>query len=341
MNILVFGVGAIGTYIGGNLGLAGHTVVFLEKEQNISFLEQQGLIITDKHGSRCLEHPVIAGTVQEALGKISYDLSIMAVKSYDTNALLAQLQPYQKDIPPVLCLQNGVENEGKIAAILGEGKVIAGTVTSAIGRNGLGNITVERERGVGVALNHPLSSPILEVFQSAGFNARGYSHPASMKWSKMLSNLPANATAAIFNMTPQEIYQNPDSFSLEIRMMREALDVMEQKGIKAENLPGTPIAPMAFIFRWLPAGLSQPLLMRGIGGGRGGKMPSFHIDLYHGAKNSEVEFLNGAVVRAAAELGIDTPINQKLTETLVRMASGEEDLHEFDHQPGKFMELFG
>jgi 2-dehydropantoate 2-reductase len=338
MKILVFGAGAIGTYIGGNLSLSGHSAFFIEQEQNIQHLLENGLSIQDENGVRKTKNILAAATIGEALKSGPFDAAILAVKSFDTDNLLASFLPYAGQIPPILCLQNGVENEGKIAKLLGTDRVIPGTVTSAIGRQGLGEITVERRRGIGITLGHPISESLISSLRQAGLNARGYRDGKSMKWSKMLSNLVANATSAIFNMTPREIYQNPDSYLIEHRMMRETLLVMDKQGIRVTDLPETPVASMAFAFRRLPQKLAQTFFIQGIGSGRGGKMPSFHIDLYRGAKRSEVEFLNGAVVRHAERLGLRTPVNQKLTETLVRMAASEIDLHAYDHQPGRFLE---
>ncbi len=60
-------------------------------------------------------------------------------------------------MPPILCLSNGVDNEPALAALLGADKVIAGTVTSSVARRALGDIVLEKLRGVGVADGHPLS----------------------------------------------------------------------------------------------------------------------------------------------------------------------------------------
>ena len=68
-------------------------------------------------------------------------------------------------------------------------------------------------------------------------------------------------------------------------------------------------------------------------------MPSFHIDLYAGRKQSEVEFLNGAIVRAGERMGIETPVNRVLTETLVAMAKGSVDKKNFVGQPEKLLAL--
>lgn len=69
-------------------------------------------------------------------------------------------------------------------------------------------------------------------------------------------------------------------------------------------------------------------------------MPSFHIDLYSGRSKSEVDYLNGAVVRVGEKLGISTPVNRILTETLLGLTEGRIPKNEFAHQPEKFLTLF-
>jgi 2-dehydropantoate 2-reductase len=161
-----------------------------------------------------------------------------------------------------------------------------------------------------------------------------------MKWSKMLTNLPANATAAILNMTAGEVFSHPGLFRLEMQMLREALAVMKALGIHVVDLPGTPTRLLALGIR-LPAFISKPLLAKAVGGGRGGKMPSFHIDLHSGRGKSEVEWLNGAVVRHGKKAGVPTPVNQMLTETLMALTRGEIALAEISRQPEKLLTLVG
>jgi 2-dehydropantoate 2-reductase len=84
--------------------------------------------------------------------------------------------------------------------------------------------------------------------------------------------------------------------------------------------------------------LSKPLLGRAAGAGRGGKMPSFHIDLHSGRGKSEVEYLHGAVVRAGEKFNVPTPVNNVLTQTLLALTNKEIPLDEFAHKPGKLLE---
>ena len=157
-----------------------------------------------------------------------------------------------------------------------------------------------------------------------------------MKWSKMLTNLLANPTSAILDMTAGEVFADSRLYSLEIEMLKECLAVMEAQGIAVVDLPGTPVRALAYATR-LPLWLSKPLLGRAAGAGRGGKMPSFHIDLHSGRGKSEVEYLHGAVVRAGEKFRVPTPVNRVLTETLLALTNQEIPLEEFAGKPEKLL----
>jgi 2-dehydropantoate 2-reductase len=343
---LVFGAGAIGTYIGGSLALqeqrgkSPQRVVFLERPDVAAQIRQRRLRLKIDGVEYATTSPGIAGSLDEALAQGPFDLGIFALKSYDTQAALAGLIPYIKDLPPILCLQNGVENEAILAEALGIEKVLAGTVTSAVGRIAAGDIVLEKRRGLGIAAGHRLAEAAVRALNEAGLNTRLYPRAADMKWSKMLTNLLANASCAILDMTPVEVLQNPAAYRLEAAVQREALSVMKTLGIAVVDLPGTPVRLLALGMQRLPPALARPLIARFAGQGRGAKMPSFHIDLYSGRKQSEVDFLNGAVVRLGRQAGIATPANQLLNETLLRLTRGDLPLDAFSRQPEKLLRLY-
>jgi 2-dehydropantoate 2-reductase len=340
LRVLSYGAGAIGTYIGGSLALHGHSVVFLERPQVAAELRRRGLRLSLPSGTHAIESPQIAGSLDEALGVGPFDVALFALKSFDTQTALEGLRPQADRIPPVLCLQNGVENEPYIAGLLGQEKVISGTVTSAIGRVAPGEIILERLRGVGVAAGHPLSAALVQALDGAGLNAHLFPRASDMKWSKLLTNLLANATSAILDMTPAQVFAHPGLYRLEIAQLREALQVMRAQGIGVIDLPRTPVRLLAFAVRWLPLALSRPLVARAVGSGRGAKMPSFHIDLHAGRGQSEVDYLNGAVARFGARLGLPTPANRTLNETLLAIARGELSQEQFSHKPEALLERF-
>ncbi len=337
MRFLCFGAGAIGTYIGGSLVLVGNSVVFVDRPQAVQSIQKAGLQLCLDGIERTIPNPDVVGSIEEALGGGPFDLALVAIKSFDTAVLVDDLRLFSSGLPPFLCLQNGVENEALIAELLGKENVIAGSVTTPVGRRATGSIVVEKRHGVGISGQHSIIPALIEGMNIAGLNARRYPDPDSMKWSKMLTNLWANATSAILDMSPADIFAHPGLFRLELCMVKEALSVMDVLKIPVTDLPGIPVRLLVWIVRSLPPRISQILLMNSLGKGRGGKMPSFHIDLYSGRKNSEVDYLNGAVVRFGEKFGVPTPVNRWLNETLVKIAAGSMDKNMFAHEPDKFL----
>ncbi len=339
MRILVFGAGAIGTYIGGSLSLAGEEVVFLERPEVQQVLIKTGLKLGLADGEKTVSQPIVVTSLKEAFETGRFDLAVLAIKGFDTAGFLEIIKPEKNSMPPVLCFQNGVENEPEIAAVLGEGRVIRGTVTTAIGRRGLGDIKVERFRGTGIEMSNPASDAVLAACNRAGLGMLGFDNGPAMKWSKMLTNLMANATSAILNWLPANVYAHPGIFKLERRQLLEVLAVMDANHIPVVDLPGTPVKLLAFALRYLPDFVVRPLLVKAVGGGRGAKMPSFHIDLYQVRGQSEVDWLNGAVVRAAEKIGLKAPVNQLLNDTLTRLTTGEWKKEEFANNPEKLLAM--
>jgi len=343
--MLIFGAGAIGTYFGGSLILAGHNVVFVEQPKMVSELREHGLRLdlTIDERRKTKDAFVIESrsfvampSLEEALKFGPFDVALFALKSFDTPAALEGMKPFADKLPPILCLSNGVENEQVIARELGVDKVIYGTVTSAIGRRGVGDIVLEKLRGCGVAAGHALSEKLAKALDDAFLNCRLFPEAHGMKWSKMLTNLVSNPTSAILNMTAAQVFANKKLYKLEIEMLSECLAVMKAQNLQVTDLPGTPVRLLVLAAK-LPLWLSKPFLSRAAGSGRGGKMPSFHIDLYSGRGQSEVEYLHGAVVRFGREFKVPTPVNELLTKTLLALTNKEIPLEEYANQPEKFL----
>lgn len=333
LRILVFGAGAIGTYIGVSMATHGHKVIFTERPEVAQELSERGMRLKIGSVEHRVAQPGLAISIAQALEAGPFDVAVIALKAYDTHAMLETMTPFVSQLPPILCLQNGVENEAAIASLVGEEKVIPGTVTSAVGRIAAGDVVLEKQRGIGVAAGHPVTPALVSAMNQAGMNARIFRNAASMKWSKLLTNLLANASSAILDMTPGEIFSNPDLYKLELAQLRETLAVMKALGVKVTDLPGTPVRLLAFGAQLPYPNLSRPFMQRSISGGRGNKMPSFHIDLHLGKKISEVDYLNGAVVRFSNRLGVPTPVNHLLNETLLSLVEGRLPLEQFRRHP--------
>ena len=221
----------------------------------------------------------------------------------------------------------------RLASVLGEEKVIPGTVTSSVGRRAVGISSWSECAGLVLQMVILSRKSWSAEFNAAGLNAHLSPHPLAMKWSKMLTNLPANASAAILDLTAAEVFAHPGLFRLEMDMLREALAVMKALQLKVADSARVPGAPAGSLGD-PPAGFHRPPLMKkAVGGGRGGKRPPSTSTCTPAAGKSEVEWLNGAVVRHGRENHVPTPVNQVLTDTLLALTRGEIPLDTFSHQP--------
>ena len=332
MRFLFLGAGAIGTYVGGSLAAAGEDVAFIERPDTAEVIAARGLRVRTAETTRVVTGATMYADAAEALAAGPYDIGVFALKSFDTQTALDELVATGHEVPSILSLQNGVDNEPAIAATLGSDRVLAGTVATAVSKPGVGEVIEEKHRGIGVALGHPLSEPLVDALNRAGLSGRAFDDAGSMKWSKLLTNLTGNATSAILDRTVAELFADKRSYRLEVAVLAECLAVMKALGHRVVDLPGTPVRALALATR-LPRLIAQPALTRALGSGRGDKMPSFHIDLHGGRGRTEVSFLNGAVARHGAQVGVPTPVNALLTTTLEALSAGELPVDSYRHNP--------
>jgi 2-dehydropantoate 2-reductase len=337
LRVLCFGAGAIGAYIGGSLTRAGHCVVFMDRPEMVAYLEKNGLSVTVHGVKHEVKNLQVVGSIDEALTKGPYDVAILAVKSYDTEGVLQTIKPYSAALPPIVCFQNGVENEQKIAEALGLQKVIYGTVTTAVGKPKANEIVVEKLRGMGVTSNHSITPAFVSALNSAELKAHQLYHADGMKWSKMLTNIMSNATSAILQMSPAEVFSHPGLYHLEVNQMKEALSVMKKAAIPTVSLPGVPVKLLMWVMKNLPESISRLVVSGSVGKGRGDKMPSFFIDLAAGRLQSEVDYLNGAIVRFGERYDVPVPVNRALTRILTEIVEGKRDWQDYNHNPEKLL----
>lgn len=342
MNVLVYGAGAVGGYLGGKLALAGQRVILINRPPTAEIINSDGLLITEGDVTR--RAPVRAAAhLDEALAaQPDFDLIILGVKSYDLREAVAQLADVYPGAPCVMSTQNGIGLEEIIAHRFGAERTLAGSVTIPISRTQPNHLVVERDgRGLGIAPMRPGSAAgrWVEMFRAAGIRAGALADYRAMKWSKAFLNVMGNATSAILNWPPAALYRLDSVFDLEMRMLREMLAVMRTLGLPVINLPGATARPLARSLSYAPRPVLRFVYNQVIVHGRGDKMPSFHIDLAGGKGRSEVVYHNGAVADAGRKAGVAMPVNAALNDVLVRMAQGSLQRETFDGRPERLLEV--
>jgi 2-dehydropantoate 2-reductase len=333
---LIYGTGAVGGLLGGSLALAGQEVVFLARQARAMDLRAHGLHMSGDVPERTLPHPVTATELDQALTYGLPDLILLTVKAYDVEQAGHVLAAAFDRTPPVVSFLNGIGNEEALASSIGESQVIPATLTTAVQIHDAGELRVERSRGIGLAGLHPMLPALRSELESAGMQVRTYIHPARMKWSKLLTNIVANASSAILDWSAARVYQDPGIARREIQALREAIWAMRKLGFSPVNLPGVPVALLGMGLQ-LPAAWIRPVLGRMVSRGRGQKKPSLHHDIGRG--KSEVAWLNGAVLRVDDPGHPHTPANALLLEAMQRLVADASAAAEFRNQPERLIQL--
>ncbi len=364
MRVLVVGAGAVGGWIGGHLARSGHWVTLVGRAPFVRAVEARGFKVEMPsgqswvtHNARAVETIDDAMQAQDSFHAPPYDAVLVCVKAYDVAEVIEALRVTEAAWnrggarpAPIVTFQNGVGSEEQFAGAFGAARVIAGTLTSPVSVTAPGVVRLARAgggiglapcegrlpdlspRAIELALRQPSPDPfilLVDALRQTRLRIEAYADYRAMKWSKLLLNLMGNASSAILDLTPAEVYADPRLFRLEMRMVRETLAVSRAAGIRMVNLPGAPAAWLARLTRLLPDWTLHPLLQQSIARGRGDKMPSFYYDVPRAGAVSksrcEVEWLNGAVVRLGRQLGMATPVNAALTEVLSGLVAGQEE----------------
>ena len=334
MQILCYGAGAVGSLVGGKLALGTDAAVtLLARRAHVAAIRTRGLGVDTPEGVAVVKRVDSITSLDDL--SAAPDLVILTVKAYQTAEALADLAPVLRGGPRVLTLQNGVGNEEAIAGVVGADRTVSGAVTLSVSVPRAGDVR-QNTAGGGVALA-PVApgSPVddlVALFGRASFRTAAYPDYRAMKWSKLLLNILTNAAAAVLDMTPAELASDPRTFAIEREAFLEAVRVMRALRLRPVPLPGYPVPVLARVMAG-PGPLARLIVGPRLGGGRGRKMPSLWEDLEHGRTRSEVEVLNGAVVREGARVGVRTPVNAALTEVLLALASGRRDRSEFRRKP--------
>lgn len=330
MRVLVIGAGAIGCLIAARVVSSGQTTTLVGRPAVVEAVRARGLRVVDETGEhRADGRLTVVSSIAEAFVEPwqEYDLVVITVKSYDTAAVLEELTQVRSTPPPLLSLQNGVGNEELMAETVGRERVMAGILTTPVSVLEPALVRVERP-SYNLMLAEWVPGTLTELreathytLKEAGFHVTDTEPAAGVKWTKLLMNIMGNATSAILDEKPQRLFAQNDLVDLEIQAWREALAVMRAAGIRPVKIGHYPFQWLGIMLLLVPQLLLRYLLRQEVMAGRGEKWPSLRIDLEKGRGKTEVRWLNGAVASRGEALGIATPVNRVLTQTLEQLTA--------------------
>ena len=299
MKICILGAGALGCAIGVTLKEAGHQVWLVNRgPAHVNAMREHGLQVREAGVDRWV--PVCATTDCREIAASSgaVDLVIVLVKSFHTHEAILSALPVVGEHTVVLSLQNGLGHEEVLADVLGRAKVIAGKTYAGGVMLAPGHIiagTQGKETLIG-ELDGKLSlriQAISDAFNQAGLVTTLRANIMDAMWDKLLVNVATGALSAITRLPYGELYLVPEVEVCAIAAVAETMAVAKASGIQLEtDDPRTP---------WVKAAAGLP--------------NEFKASMLQSLENgsiTEIDYINGAVVRQGAICGVPTPVNRSL-----------------------------
>ncbi len=300
MKIAIIGAGAMGCLYGGKLSSVGENEVFLIdiRQDYIDAINRDGIFIEEN--DEMLNYKRVVGTTDPAsVGVV--DLAVIFVKSTETKAAIEGNKAVFGEHTLAMTLQNGIGNIEILSELLGQYNVIAGTTAHGAYMKGPGRVC---HAGFGMTVIGKLSSigddriqPVLNLLNQAGIEATLSDNVLGLVWDKLLVNVGINALTAITGLLNGELLDYPEIEKILEQAVAEGMRVADAKNIQLQY--SDPVAHTKDICR--ATALNKSSMLQ---------------DVLHNRK-TEVEMINGAIVREGAALGISAPVNDTLAN-LVR-----------------------
>lgn len=322
MKVGVFGAGSIGCYVGGRLLAAqAAEVVFVGRARLRDQLAATGLAVQDFDGPRAAIPPERYTFATEAKALAGCDVVLCCVKSQHSPEAGRELAAVLPAGVTVVSLQNGVRNPQTLRALMPAQKVLASIVSwNVIAVEGTyrratsGPLIIETpahpEQSRGAALN--------AAFRAGGIPVEEHADVAPEQWTKLMVNLN-NAISALSDASTPALLLDPGYRRVIAAVVEEGVRVVRGSGVKLAPWNGLPIGWMPKALR-LPTAIVKVLIRKQL------KMdPSSRSSMWQdldARRSTEVDFLNGEIVRVAEASGAKAPFNQRIVE-LIREAEAK------------------
>ena len=291
MKIAVMGAGAVGCYYGGLLARAGHEVVLIGRPQHVEAVRRDGLFMD----TQSFHEHVPMQASSDASGVLGAKLVLFCVKSTDSESAAREMIPYLEPDAVILSFQNGVDNSERLQALLPQ-VVLPVVVYVATEMSGPGHVK-HHGRGELVVGPSAANSTFLPLFAEAGISVQISDNVPGALWAKLFLNCAYNALSAITQLPYGRLVLGEGVEAVMRDVVNECILVAQADGVL---ISGDPWEAVQRIAQTVPDQFS-----------------STAQDLAR-HKRSEIDYINGHVIRRGEALGVSTPVNRVL-HTLVKL----------------------
>ncbi|UCF30033.1 MAG: 2-dehydropantoate 2-reductase [bacterium] len=294
---LVYGAGAIGSVFGGMLAGCGHEVVLVGRKEHMEAVAGEGLRIAGLLGDHMVEGLVTASSLQDVSRDFEPDAILLSVKSYDTAEAAEDLERSGFVGPDtvVVSLQNGLGNVEVLQAKFGPERVLGGRVIfgAEVTRPASVEVTVWADRVLLGGRNHVAARSLAEHFTLCGIETGSTEDIQVSLWGKVLYNVGLNPLSAILEVPYGVLGEQEQARRILIDLIREAHAVAAAEGRSSWETADQYLE--VFFGRLLPATEShRSSMLQDIRSGR----------------RTEIEAINGEVIRRGKLRGIPVPVNE-------------------------------
>lgn len=317
--VCIYGAGSIGTYVGGRLQAVGVPVSFIGRPRIAAQVKAHGLHLSDWQGAdvhlpaETLDFSENDAAVEQA------DIVIVTVKSAATYEVGQALAKRLRPEAVVISLQNGIGNAAVLSQHLPGNSALSGMISFNVVQQGEGRFHAGTE-GELMCDQHPLLEPMLPLFKEADLPLELRQDMLQVQWSKLLMNLN-NAINALSGIPLYEQLSQRDYRRCSALLIREALVALKRANIRPAKVMPVPTS-------WLPQVLSVPdVLFKRLARRMLAIDPmarsSMWEDLESG-RRTEVDWINGEVVKLATRVGVSAPANARIVELIRAAETGGE-----------------
>lgn len=316
MRIAVIGAGAVGSVLGSLLWRAGEDVVLVGRAAHVAAIRAAGLNVEGVLGGfNATPH------AEERLSA-KPDLALLTVKTQDVVSALLDNDALLQDVP-IVVLQNGLRGEELAATVVAAGQLIGGVVALHAQYLIPGHVVLMQSEGLVIGRPGGETDEVLERARSVLDKAVPTSITSNIRgarWTKLIVNLN-NVVPALCNASFRQVYKDLALRALAVGLMREGIEVAERAGIRLEPIPGTSL-PLVKLVTRLPTPLAGAVAAR-----KAAKLEtewplkgSTWQSVARG-RPTEIEYLNGEIVRLGKELHVSAPLNELVLTLMQRVTS--------------------
>lgn len=296
------GTGGVGGCLGALLARAGNNVSLIARGEHLRAIQTNGLRLKQDDSEFTVNVPVTGNPAE--IGPV--DLVLYTVKTYHNAQAIPSIRPLLGPGTAVLTLQNGVECHLQLAAELGPGHAMPGAYWTASSIESPGVIASvgpapRLSFGEEAGSTSRRAEAVRDSIAAAGIEVELSPEPMQVIWSKFIVLCSVAGITSAARTRIRAFLQYPEGLELFTAAMREADEVGRAKGI---NLPEGLVESSVDFIRGFPDFQN-----------------SMHADFENG-RPTELDALNGAVVRAGKETGIPTPVNEFIYAVLAPLKDG-------------------